>query len=121
MPGQDPLRTKRREIVGRVLERALAIYGAAIFAILWAGMIVGLANGDSLFADTWAWLTSLEPLAAVAAWVLFLPIAVGLWAWSAGLAQWATVLVLVGLVAWTGIAINGFMRTFWRRSQRISR
>ncbi len=34
-------------------------------------------TGGQVFADAWAWLNGLEPIARIAAWILFLPIAVG--------------------------------------------
>jgi hypothetical protein len=113
--------TSRRTRVGRRVERGIAIYGAIVFTLLWAGIVLGVASGGAIFDDAWSWLTSLQPIASVLAWLLFLPIAIGLWAWSAGLAGWATALVLAGLIAWTGVAINGLVRTFRRRTQQVAR
>ena len=76
----DPGRTRDRR-----LQLALGTYAVLVFAVLWVGFALGLIAGGQAFADAWAWLNGLEPVARIAAWVLFLPIAVGLWAWNAGL------------------------------------
>ncbi len=69
----------------RRLQLVLGTYAVAVFALLWVGFAVGLVSGGQAFADAWAWLNGLEPVARIAAWILFLPIAVGLWAWNATL------------------------------------
>jgi len=104
-----------RRPVGRALEIALSLYGAAIFTVLWVGFAVGLATGGDLLVDAWAWLTALGPVAAVVAWILFLPIAVGLWAWNAVGSALVTGAVAAGLVAWTVVMASGLVRTFRRR------
>ena len=104
-----------RRTVGRVLEIGLSLYGIAIFTVLWVGFAVGLATGGDLMIDAWAWLTGLEPVAAVMAWLLFLPIAVGLWAWNAVGSALVIGAVAVGLVAWALVMAAGAMRTFRRR------
>jgi len=109
-----PTRPSRRP-VGRALEIALSLYGAAIFTILWIGFAVGLATGGDLLVDAWAWLGALEPVAAAIAWILFLPIAFGLWAWNAVGSALVTVAVGAGLVAWTLLMASGLVRTFRRR------
>lgn len=98
----------------RALEITLALWATVIFALLWAGLAMGLATGGGLFADSWAWLTGLEPLAAVLVWILTLPIAVALWAWNADLPQLAALAVAVGLIAWSLVAVSGVLRTFRR-------
>ena len=108
-----PARPSRRP-AGRALEVALSLYGAAVFTVLWAGLAVGLVTGGGLLVDAWAWLTGLEPVAAVGAWILVLPIAVGLWAWNAVGSSLVTGAVAVGLVAWTLVAVSGLVRTFRR-------
>lgn len=107
--------TARRRGIGRPLEVGISLYGATIFTILWVGFAVGLATGGSLLVDAWAWLTGLEPVAAVLAWILLLPIAVGLWAWNVAGSPLVIGAVLVGLVAWTGLAVRGLITTLWRR------
>jgi hypothetical protein len=107
-------RPSRQMTRTRVLEIVLAVYAAVAFALLWIGLGVGLATGGALFADTWTWLSGLEPLAAVVVWILALPIAIALWAWNADLPTLVAAVVAVGLVAWTLTAITGIVRTFRR-------
>jgi len=116
-PAARPPGTPRppRRPVGRALEIALSVYGAAVFAILWAGLAVGLATGGDLLVDAWAWLSGLPAAAAVAAWILILPIAVGLWAWNAVGSTLVTGAVVVLLVGWTLLMASGALRTLRRR------
>jgi hypothetical protein len=115
-PSAPPAPAPRsRGRAGRAFEIGLSLYGIAIFTVLWVGFAVGLATGGDLLVDAWAWLTSLAPVAAVIAWILFLPIAVGLWAWNAVGSSLVIGAVAVGLVAWTLVMASGAMRTFRRR------
>jgi hypothetical protein len=106
--------SRRTGRLGRAFEVGLSLYGAVIFTVLWVGFAVGVATGGGLLVDAWAWLTGLEPVAAVVAWVLLLPIAVGLWAWNAVGSALVIALVGVGLVGWTLLAVRGAARTFGR-------
>ena len=87
-----------------------------IFTVLWVGFVVGLVTGGGLLVDAWAWLIALEPIPAVVAWILLLPIAVGLWAWNAAGSVLVIALVGVGLVAWTLVMLSGLAKALgWRR------
>lgn len=111
-----PTRPSRRP-AGRAFEIALSLYGAAVFMVLWVGFALGLATGGDLLADAWAWLSGLEPVAVVVAWILFLPIAVGLWAWNAVGSPLVTGAAAAGLVAWTLLMASGLLRTFRPRGR----
>jgi hypothetical protein len=110
-PSSKPARGR----AGRTFEVGLGLYGAVIFTILWVGFAIGLATGGQLLVDAWTWLTGLETVLAVVAWILFLPIAVGLWAWNAAGSPIVIGAVLAGLVAWTALAVSGLVRVFRRR------
>jgi hypothetical protein len=116
-PTPDPPASapQSRGRAGRAFEIALSLYGIAIFTVLWVGFAVGLATGGDLLIDAWAWLTGLAPVAAVTAWILLLPIVVGLWAWNAVGSAPVIGAVAVGLVAWTLVMASGALRTFRRR------
>lgn len=105
----------RRRGVGRALEVGIGLYGAIVFTVLWAGFAVGLATGGGLLVDAWDRLSGLEPAAAVIAWIMLLPIAVGLWAWNAAGSVLVIALVGVVLVAWTLLAVDGLAKAFGRR------
>lgn len=100
---------------GRALEVGLSLYATMVFVVLWVGFAVGLATGGQLLVDAWAWLTGLDTVWAVVAWILFLPIAIGLWAWKEAGSAIVIGIVLVGLVAWTALAASGIARVFRRR------
>lgn len=110
--------SRSRSGAGRAFEVALSLYGAAVFTVLWGGLIAGVATGGALLVDAWAWLTGLDTIAAVVAWVLLLPIAVGLWAWNEAGSVLVQGAVLVGLVAWTLLVARGLARTFGRRTEQ---
>ncbi len=115
-PSAPPAPAPRsRSRAGRAFEIGLSLYGIAIFTVLWVGFAVGLATGGDLLIDAWAWLTGLAPVAAVIAWIVFLPIAVGLWAWNAVGSSLVIGVVVIGLVAWTLVMASGAVRTFRRR------
>lgn len=111
-PGTSAPTRPARHAVGRALEIGISVYGAAVFSVLWIGFAVGLVTGGRILSDAWAWLSGLEPVAAVVAWILLLPIAVGLWAWNDVGSPVVTAIVGVGLVAWTLLMVSGLLRTF---------
>ena len=106
----------RRGGAGRAFEIGLSLYGCAIFALLWGGLLVGLATGGAILDGAWAWLTALDTVPAIVAWILLLPIAVGLWAWNEAPSVLVQGAVLLGLVAWTLLAVRGARRTFGQRN-----
>ncbi len=99
----------------QTLQLVLGTWAVLVFAALWVGFALGLVAGDQTFADAWAWLNGLEPLARIAAWILFLPITIGLWAWNAGLPAPLFAIVVAGLVAWTLVAVGSLVRAVRRR------
>jgi hypothetical protein len=86
-----------------------------VFAVIWLGFAVGLVTGGQVLAAAWAWLNGLEPIARIAALILLLPIAVGLWAWNAWLPTPVLAAILAGLIAWTMVAVGGLVRNVRRR------
>lgn len=96
----------------RMLGIGLALYAGAIFVLLWAGAAYALLVQPALVDDAWAWLTGLPTVPAIVVWVAGLPIGIALWAVHADLAPILAVLVAVGLVVWTGLAVQGMFRAF---------
>lgn len=92
---------------GRVIEVLLAVGSLAVFAVTWLYVAAAVLSDGTFLADTWAWLSSLEAIAAFVVWLLLLPLVVFLWAWQADLAPWVMGLVMLGLVAWTLVALSG--------------
>ncbi len=103
-----------RSPASRAVERVIALYGAAVFTILWVGFALGSMAGGAIFADAWTWLTGLETLPAVVAWILALPIAIGLWALESEVSPLVMTAVVIGLIVWTLVAASGVVRAFRR-------
>jgi hypothetical protein len=105
--------------LARTVELALAAYASVVFVLLWVYVASAVLTDGQLLTDSWAWLSSLDIVAAVVVWILILPVAVFLWAWQAGLEPLWMAVVMVGLVIWTGIAWSGLMRSLLRRSRPL--
>ena len=77
---------------------------------MWTGAVLAMLGNGAILMESWAWLGSLGPVAAVVVWILFLPVCIGLWATQAGLATPALFAVIALLVAWTAVAWAGLAR-----------
>lgn len=97
----------------RWLRLSLGAWASLAFLVLWAGAALNLAGGGSLAADAWAWLGGLPDLVGFAAWVLLLPVAVGLWASQSDPPALVGGLIALGLVLWTAVAWFGLARAAW--------
>jgi hypothetical protein len=85
----------------------VAVGASVVFLALWAGFAYTLFVDPDLPAAAWGWLQGLEPAGRVVAWIAILPIAIALWAWTAGWPPIVTLLVALLLAAWTASALNG--------------
>lgn len=91
-------------------DRLFAVGAFAMFVILWVGFAIALA-GDHAFLDTtWHWLRALPTPIQGVIWVVFLPLAVGLWIWESTWPPIVGVLLAGGMVAWTLVAVSGLLR-----------
>ena len=97
--------------IDRGLRLVLGVWASAVFLLLWAGAIVALAGNGALLTTLWERLTGLDGMMMILTWILFLPVGVGLWAANAGLSLPVTILVVIGLVAWTAAAWGSLART----------
>lgn len=102
--------------IGRAAELVLAVAASLVFVVLWVYVALDVFTASSLPADTWAWLSGLELIPAIVAWIAILPLGVYLWAAQAGLDQLWMGLVMLGLVAWTWVAWSGLVRVLHRRA-----
>ena len=96
----------------------LGLWASALFALLWAGLVISALSGGGLALDAWRALSELPPVVGLAVWILGLPIPVALWASQAELPALVVAFVVVGLVAWTSVAWVGLARTLATRSRR---
>jgi hypothetical protein len=96
----------------------LTVAASLVFALLWVYVALDAFTDSSLPADTWAWLSGLELVPAIVAWIAILPLGVYLWATQeAQLEPTWMVVVMLGLVVWTWIAWYGLVRVLWRRAR----
>jgi hypothetical protein len=102
--------------IGRTLEAVLPVYASAIFVVLWVFVVLAALTDSSLPAETWAWLSALDLLPAIVAWIAILPLGVFLWAAQANLEPVWMALVMLGLIGWTSIAGAGLARLPGRRA-----
>jgi hypothetical protein len=93
--------------------RVLSTYAVMVFAIMWVGFVIVLVVNPELLDLLWNWVQALPLVVEIIVWVLFLPIMVGLWIWDSSWSTLVNLLGLAGLVVWTLLAGNSFIRA-WR-------
>jgi hypothetical protein len=104
--------------LGRFLDVSLPVLTAVVFVILWIYVALAVLTDSSLPADSWDWLSGLELVPAVIAWLALLPLAVFLWAWQAELSPVIFGLVMALLVGWSFLAWSSLVRAVARRRRR---
>jgi len=88
----------------------LSTYAILVFALLWAGFAVALAVDREWLDLLWNWVQALPVVVEIMVWVLFLPIMVGLWIWESSWPAFVSLLVFIGIVGWTLLAVTSFIR-----------
>jgi hypothetical protein len=96
----------------RWMDRALAIAILAMFVVVWVGFALALSGNGSILDSSWEWLRGLPGPIQVVVWVLFLPIAVGLWIWESTWSPLVALLLVAGMIGWTFVAVAGAIRAF---------
>jgi hypothetical protein len=90
---------------------AVLTYGAfVVFVITWAAFAYALVVDPSAPEAAWAHVQDLPLALQVVAWIVLLPLMVGLWAWVSDLGPLVTALVAAGLVAWTLASVRSTIR-----------
>ena len=92
--------------------RVMTIFANVIFAMLWVGFIIAIALNREWLDVLWGWVQELPLVPKIIVWVLFLPILVGLWIWESSWPILGRMAGLVGIVAWTILAVNSFYKLF---------
>jgi len=93
-------------------DRLFAFVAFAMFVILWVGFAIAFRGDHAILDTTWDWLRGLPDPIQVVTWVVFLPIAVGLWIWESTWPPLVGVLLAGGMIAWTLVAVAGLRRAF---------
>jgi hypothetical protein len=88
------------------MQVAFSLYALAVLAVLWVGFAIAQSGNRELPTQAWEWLRSLPAVPQIVVWILILPLAVGLWAWHSDLGQGPRIVVALGLVAWTILALS---------------
>jgi hypothetical protein len=70
------------------------------FAILWAGFLLAMVLDPSILDTVRRTLEGLPFLLQAVAWLLFLPLAAGLWVWGTDWALIARMVLVVGMAGW---------------------
>ena len=93
-------------------DRFFALGAFAMFVVLWVGFAIALRGDHATLDATWDWLRGLPDPIQIVTWVVFLPIAVGLWIWESTWPPLVSVLLGAAMVAWTLVAVAGLVRAF---------
>ncbi|MEO1058500.1 MAG: hypothetical protein AAFY28_16450 [Actinomycetota bacterium] len=91
------------------MRAALTWWSAATFVVLWVGFVVLLFVDRDSIESLAEWLDDRPLPLRVVLWVLLLPIAVGLKAWTSSSSA-LRVGALVGLLLWTWAAATSVVR-----------
>jgi hypothetical protein len=106
--------------VSRGFENVVSIYVLVVFVVLWVYIAAAMFTDGALLADTWTWLIGLDTIGTIVAWIAILPIAAWTWAWQADLQPLLMGLMVLGMVAWTAVAVTGLVKTLRSRLARRS-
>jgi hypothetical protein len=69
------------------------LFGA--FLILWIAFMAALVFDQSALDTVWRWLTGGPLVLQLIAWVLFLPITLGLWIWESDWSEWLRLTLII--------------------------
>ena len=72
-----------------------------IFALLWTAFGVALLRDRARLDDAWRWLSGLPLIVQGLAWLLFLPVLVGLRVWRARWPLTGRLVTIGGLAGWS--------------------
>jgi hypothetical protein len=78
----------------------------ALFAVIWIAVAIGLVWSAGTVEDAWRAIRALPLVVQALAWVLFLPVMVGLWIWES---SWPFVVRLVLLASVAGWSLLVFL------------
>ena len=77
----------------------------AIFAILWVGFGVALIWSQGSLDATWQTIRSLPLIVQAVVWLLFLPVAAGLWIWETTWPLLLRLLLVAGIAGWNMLVL----------------
>jgi hypothetical protein len=71
-----------------------------VFALLWVAFGVALMWSQGSLDATWQTIRSLPLIVQAVVWLLFLPVAAGLWIWETTWPMLLRLLLIVGIAGW---------------------
>ena len=71
-----------------------------VFAILWAGFAVALVFSQGSIDQAWEAIRGLPLLVQALAWLLLLPVMVGLWVWESSWPMVVRLILVIGVAGW---------------------
>jgi len=89
--------TNLGNVIGSAAESGL-LFG--LFAVLWLAFGIGLLASQGSVDAVWNWLRSLPLLVQGLVWLLFLPVAVGLWIWESSWPLVVRLALVIGVAGW---------------------
>jgi len=92
--------------------RAMSLYANMIFVVLWIGFVIAMSVNRGWLDLSWNWVQTLPSLLKIIAWVMCLPVMVGLWIWTSSWSTLGNWLGFAGLVAWTLLAVSSLIKAF---------
>ena len=108
-----PVGTDRRKpLMERVVETVATSLGNSVawladsgvlfglFAAAWLAVAVGLLWSQGTVEEAWRTIRDLPLLAQIIAWVLFLPVMLGLWVWESSWPFLVRLVLLIGIAGW---------------------
>lgn len=95
------------------MDKLFPIGAFAMFVVLWIGFAMSLRGDRGLIDSAWQWLRGLPVPVQPIVWVVILPIAVGLWIYESPWSQTVGLLLALGMVAWTLVAVAALVRVIW--------
>ena len=107
---------KKSSLWEEIAAKVLSSYAVATFAVLWIGFAVALIVNREWLAALWPWAQGLPPALRITAWVVLLPIMVGLWIWQSSWSVLGRGLGFAGILGWTLVAVYNFIKAFRKKS-----
>ena len=84
--------------IGWLAERGVLF---AIFLVLWVAFGVALAVSQGSLDQAWQFVRGLPLVVQIGAWILFLPVMIGLWIWEAsGWPFIVRIVLVIGVAGW---------------------
>jgi hypothetical protein len=93
----DTLATNLGNSIGWLADKGVLF---AVFAVIWIAFGVALVWSQGSLDQVWARIQDLPLIAKAVAWLLFLPVMLGLWAWETSWPLIVRLTLVFGIAGW---------------------